>query len=128
MSRKLAAILWAAKVLFIFCFIISLPIVFWYTTDAKETMTYTYKGILAGGGAWDFITRNTASFFFYGFVFTLMLLIYRHNRKRVSQDRAADSEIEDGDWLIEKPNLLTDPNKCSISGNIYHSPDMHGKE
>ncbi len=127
MSKKIAAILWAAKVLFIFFFIISLPIVFWYTTDLKLLVNHAYKSMLAGG-TWEFVTSNASSFFFFGFFFTLMFLILRHNQKRLRQDRAADSEIEDDDWLIEKPNLLTDPNKCSISGNIYHSPDMHGKE
>jgi len=128
MSKKLTAILWAAKVLFIICFIISLPIVFWYTTDAKEAMTYTYKGIISGG-TWDFITRNAASFFFYGFVFTLMLLIYRHNRKRVSQDRATASISDDDEWLFEEPDFNHDPANYKVSGNSYYNQnrDMHIK-
>lgn len=126
MSRKLAAILWAAKVLFIFCFIISLPIVFWYTTDLKLLVNHAYKSMLAGG-TWNFVTSNASSFFFFGFFFTLMFLILRHNQKRLRQDRAAVSETEEDDWLLEKPNFLDDPMNCNIPGNIYYTSDMHKK-
>lgn len=127
MSRKLAAILWAAKVLFIFCFIISLPIVFWHTTDMKLLVNHAYKSMLAGG-TWNFVTSNASSFFFFGFFFTLMFLILRHNQKRLRQDRVVGSETEEDNWLLEKPEFSTDPMNYNITGNIYHTSDMHEKQ
>lgn len=125
MSRKFAAILWAAKVLFIIAIIISLPIVLWYATDMRELVNYAFESVLAGE-AWGFISRNSSSFFFLGFFFTVMFLILRHNQKRLRQDRAAVSETEEDDWLLERP-FNYDPKYRNVPGNIYHSPDMWEK-
>lgn len=89
----------------------------WKNVNFKEILP-DFLNFITSSDAQQFVSDNAGSIFFSLFFISVMALCYRHNRKIVSKGLKVDDE-----WLDEKPDFISDPMNCDVSGNYYNTPD-----
>ncbi|MRR55456.1 MAG: hypothetical protein EG822_13260 [Deltaproteobacteria bacterium] len=77
-----------------------------------------FLNFITSSAAQQFVSDNAGNIFFSLFFISVMALCYRHNRKIVRKGLKVDDK-----WLDEKPDFISDPMNCNVSGNYYYTPD-----